>query len=144
MAVKIFILITIILLAFGGIYLLNNKSNKVCFNDNCFSVRLVETPGAQNQGLMFEEKLGPDEGMLFIFETEGEYSFWMKNTLIPLDIIWINENMEVVFMERNTQPCRKNCQVFSPEVQSKYVLELNAGIAEKTGINIGNKAKLKF
>ena len=58
-------------------------------------------------GLMFRENMDSDRGMLFIFEKEGEYPFWMKNTLIPLDIIWINKDKEVVFISENAQPCEE-------------------------------------
>ncbi len=90
---------------------------------------------------MFREKLDLDKGMLFIFEEEGEYSFWMKNTLIPLDIIWINKAKEVVFISGNTQPCQEeySCSSINPGKNAKYVLEINAGIAEKIGLKVGDK-----
>ena len=95
-----------------------------------------------SRGLMFREKMDADKGMLFIFEKEGEYPFWMKNTLIPLDIIWINEDKEVVFISENAQPCNEeySCSSINPGNNAKYVLEINGGISEKIGLKIGDKA----
>ena len=89
---------------------------------------------------MFRENLEQDKGMLFIFQEEGEYSFWMKNTLIPLDIIWINQNKEVVFIKKNFEPCTQEvCPSVKPDKKAKYVLELNVGTVEQIGLKIGDK-----
>lgn len=118
--------------------------NRVCFENNCFNVEIAETDSERSRGLMFREKLDLDKGMLFIFEEEGEYSFWMKNTLIPLDIVWINEVKEVVFIGENARPCTEEyvCPSINPGKNAKYVLEINAGIAEKIGLKIGDKINL--
>lgn len=96
----------------------------------------------RSRGLMYREGLDSDKGMLFIFEKEGEYPFWMKNTLISLDIIWINENKEVVFISENAQPCSEeySCPSISPGKNAKYVLEINGGTSERIGLKIGDKA----
>lgn len=94
---------------------------------------------------MFRENLPQDEGMLFIFNEEGSYPFWMKNTLIPLDIIWIDENKEVVFISENSQPCKDDfCSNINPGRSAKYVLEVNGGIAKKIGLKTGDSINLKF
>ena len=71
---------------------------------------------------------------------KGEkYGFWMKNTLISLDIIWIDENKEVVFIKRSAKPCRADpCEIFKPDKNAKYVLEINGGLAEKIGLRVGD------
>ena len=121
-----------------------NKINTVCFDRRCFLVELAEDKGEREKGLMFRDSLDPDKGMLFTFEEEGEYPFWMKNTLIPLDIIWINENKEVVFISENTQPCKEKNYCFSvnQNKKAKYVLEINAGLAKEIGLEIGDKMNL--
>jgi len=121
-----------------------NTFNAVCFDRHCFLAELVEDKEERERGLMFKKNLDLDKGMLFIFEEEGEYPFWMKNTLIPLDIIWINENKEVVFISENTQPCEEENYCFSvnPNKKAKYVLEINAGLAEEIGLEIGDKMNL--
>ena len=88
---------------------------------------------------MFRESMNLDKGMLFIFDEEKEHPFWMKNTLIPLDIIWINQDREIVFIEKNAQPCPEKCKIIIPSKKAKYVLEINGGLADKIGIELGKK-----
>ena len=109
-------------------------------NNNCFNVELAETKEQQAQGLMGRKDLAQDSGIFFVYKEEGIYSFWMKDTLIPLDIIWINKNKEIIHIEKNAQPCKTEpCLRYGPEQKSKYVLEINAGLTEKLNINIGQK-----
>ena len=117
--------------------------DKVCFGDKCFSVEVAATPQAMARGLMFREHLDQDKGMLFVFSGEVKRSFFMKNTRIPLDMIWINKDNEIVHIERNV-PAEKNGEyktVF-PGVLAQYVLELNAGAADDIGLKIGDKADI--
>lgn len=121
------------------------NESRVCFRDNCFYVELATTPDEQSRGLMFREHLDPDRGMLFIFPKEDTYSFWMKNTLIPLDIIWISEEEKVVFISRNTQPCVElSCPMINPGEKAKYVLEVNAGVSDGIGLLIGDKVAIDY
>ena len=114
-------------------------TNKVCFKDSCFCVELARTHSARTRGLKFRERLGDREGMLFIFEAEDFYGFWMKDTLIPLDIVWIGENKKVVFIKKNARPCKtEKCRVIYSEQPAKYVLELNAGSVDKIGLELGD------
>lgn len=117
---------------------------KVCFNEYCFNVEVVDTPSKRHQGLMFRNNLEKENGMLFIFEKEDNYPFWMKDTLIPLDMIWINKNQEIVFIKENALPCQEvNCPSIDPNQQAKYVLEINGGISQKININIGDTVIFK-
>ena len=112
---------------------------KVCFKDYCFLVELAKTQEEKAQGLMFRESLDPDRGMFFIFENEAEYSFWMKDVLIPLDIIWINKDKEVVFIKKNAQPCvMKECEIIKSGKKAKYILETGAGITDKINLKMGD------
>lgn len=89
---------------------------------------------------MFRKNLDSDKGMLFVFENEGEHPFWMKNTLILLDIIWLNKDKEVVFISKNTKLCAADfCPIINPNKKAQYILELNAGMADKIGLNVGDK-----
>lgn len=116
-------------------------SERVCFDNACFNVEVVDTPETRAQGLMFREYLPEDEGMLFIFEEEDVYPFWMKNTLIPLDMIWINSDWTVVYVARDVQPCEEDpCPSINPWVPALYVLEVNAGLAEKYDVRVGSNA----
>ena len=144
---KLFIVILLPISAVG-LTLFNStpeKEARACFEDNCFNVELAVNQEERENGLMFREKLDLDKGMLFIFDKEGEHSFWMKNTLIPLDIIWINENYKVVFINESAQPCKESfCQKISPDKDAKYVLEINNGISKKIGLKIGDKIDLEI
>ncbi len=89
---------------------------------------------------MFREHLEPDEGMLFVFEEEGVHPFWMKNTLIPLDIIWIDNDRSVVFVSKNTPPCEQEpCPTINPGKKAKYVLEVCGGTADRIGLKVGDR-----
>ena len=117
------------------------NQNQISINGNTINIELATTQLERTRGLMFRENL--QGGMLFIFEEEDIHPFWMKNTLIPLDIIWLNKNKEVVFIEKNAQPCEeKHCQSITPTKKAKYVLELNAFESDKLDLKVGNKIDL--
>ena len=81
--------------------------------------------------------------MLFMFPRNDVYSFWMKNTLIPLDMIWIDEGRKIVHLKQDVQPCRADpCPSYSPEVSARYVLELPAGDAARRGITVGDEVTM--
>jgi uncharacterized protein len=122
-----------------------NSQNQVCFGSRCFFVELAKTSLEQEKGLMNRKQLDKDKGMLFIFEKEGIYAFWMKNTLIPLDIVWINSNNKVVFISQNTEPCKSLiCPSVVPTAKAKYILEINAGICEEIGLKLGDELKINI
>jgi len=116
------------------------KQNQVCFKEHCFLVELATNDLERARGLMFRASLAADQGMLFIFDSPGEYPFWMKNTQIPLDIIWLDEDQKVVFISADTAPCDEtNCPSINPQKSAKYVLELNGGAAQRIGLAVGDK-----
>jgi uncharacterized membrane protein (UPF0127 family) len=103
-------------------------------------VELARTPAEQERGLMFREKMGADEGMLFIFQESSEHTFWMKNTILPLDMIFADGQGMVVGVVRNAEP-----QTLTPRTvgaPSRYVLEVNAGWSAAHGVEKG--ARLRF
>lgn len=112
------------------------SSAQVCSHKSCFDVELAVSPEKRNLGLMHRSELADDAGMLFIFPEEGNYSFWMKNTLIPLDIIWFDSGQRVVHVE-TAYPCEDRCPPISPDAEAMYVLEINAGSADENDIRIG-------
>jgi uncharacterized membrane protein (UPF0127 family) len=117
--------------------------NNVCIEENCFEVELALTQEQRAKGLMHRTQLDENKGMLFVFEKSDKYGFWMKNTLIPLDIIWINENKTIVHINKNTQSCTQDpCISYVSEKESKYVLELNAGTVDGFGIKAGDKVSI--
>jgi uncharacterized membrane protein (UPF0127 family) len=90
----------------------------------------------REKGLMYRHSLPDNAGMLFIFEQSGPVSFWMRNTYIPLDIIFADENRQIVTIQKNTKPL-SYAQIPSKR-NSKYVVEVNAGFCDKYGIVIGD------
>jgi uncharacterized protein len=106
-------------------------------------VDLAITTDQQEKGLSVKNNMSNNEGMLFPFNTPGDYSFWMKDMKFPLDIIWINSNGKIVHIEKNLQPCSfiLFCPSYSPPANSnsKYVLEVNANYTTKNNINVGDK-----
>lgn len=133
--------ITLFLIIISGFIAFNNqdKNPQVCFEENCFFVEIAETQAEKAKGLMFRESLKEDKGMLFVYNEEGNYSFWMKNTSITLDIIWINSEKEVVYIKREAQPCNEECEILTSSENAQFVLEIKGGTTEKSNISIGNK-----
>ena len=114
-----------------------------CFNTACFRCETAKTYEERAIGLMNREKLPSSEGMLFYYENPSIISIWMKNTLIPLDIIWLDENLDVVYINSGTLPCTSDpCPVYKNSLPASYVLEINSGFAEKNNITIGSRMTL--
>jgi uncharacterized membrane protein (UPF0127 family) len=92
------------------------------------------------RGLMFREKILADQGMLFVFETEDLHSFWMKNTLIALDMLWLDSEKRIIHIAADVPPCKADpCPSFGPDVPARYVLELQGGRAAADGIKVGDR-----
>lgn len=107
---------------------------RVCFGERCVLVEVARTPEERSRGLMQRESLPLTSGMLFVFEEENVYGFWMKNTLIPLDAIWLDGNGGVVDVI-TMYPCQKDpCKVYTPAGSALMVLEINAGLAKQWNI----------
>jgi uncharacterized membrane protein (UPF0127 family) len=108
-----------------------------------FTVELAETQEKQALGLMFRDSMPDDHGMLFLFPVEGMRSFWMKNTKIPLDIFYFDEDLRLVSVSENTPPCRSpRCPGYPSTGPAKYVLELNAGKAAELAVQPGDVLEL--
>ena len=118
---------------------------EACFNGTCFQVEIADEYEEMKKGLMNRESMDQGKGILFVFENEGVYPFWMKNTIIPLDIIWMDGDGQVVFISRNTQPCESDpCPDTNPGRKAKYVLEINAGISDQIGLVLGDKMDIRL
>jgi uncharacterized membrane protein (UPF0127 family) len=113
---------------------------QVVFGDgSAVLVEIAADPATRAQGLMFRPSLSPDRGMLFLFRDKAEHSFWMKNTLIPLDILWVDETATVVHIEADVPPCQADpCPSYAPSAQAVAVLELAAGQSAARGIRTGD------
>lgn len=117
------------------------KFIKVFFpNGKSVTAELAVTEEEREMGLMFREKVLPDQGMLFVFDREGIHAFWMKNTLVPLDMLWLDTDKRVIYIAADVPPCKEDpCPSYGPEIPARYVLELKAGEAASNGITIGDR-----
>ncbi len=129
------VILGVIIYFLTGLFHGYTKRPQICLSSGmCFDIEVVDTPASRQQGLMYREFLPEWSGMLFIFEESDLHMFWMKNTLIPLDMLWIDENFNVVNI-LTAQPCTVNpCSTYNPWTSAKYVLEINAWMAAKYGI----------
>ena len=109
-----------------------------------FKVEVARTPAEKTKGLMYRAELPENHGMLFIFDKDSPRTFWMKNTLIPLDMIFINSQMKVVEVKSKVPPCREDPCPSYPSEPAMYVLEINGGLAERKGIVVGDTVTLKL
>lgn len=105
-------------------------------------VGFADTAEEQQQGLSGTTSLPTKTGKLFIFETPNNHSFWMKDMLYPIDMVWIDENMQIVSISYNSTP-ESYPKIFNAGQNVKYVLEINAGEAAKNGLSTGTKLKLE-
>ena len=122
---------------FSQVIFYNSQSQEIAR----FKVELATTSAQHREGLMYRDNLPPDQGMLFIFPEEKPLSFWMKNTHIPLDIIYFSQEKEVIFLVENVPPCqREPCPGYPTKIPAQYVLEINGGLSQKLGIKKGTKA----
>ena len=107
-------------------------------------VEVVADDETRQMGLMFRDHLADDRGMIFFFPQSGHYPFWMKNTLIPLDMIWIDEGRRIAHITPDVPPCKADpCPSYPPNVQAKYVLELAAGVAAKHRLKDGDALRFE-
>ena len=119
--------------------------NIVIIGQNKINVEIASTESARNKGLSDRDSLGENDGMLFVFDQPGKYSFWMKDMRFALDLIWINDNKVVeitpnVLHEPNVPA--KSLKMYTPQVLIDSVLEVNTGWAAKNGIKIGDSLNL--
>lgn len=108
--------------------------------DLAVEVEIVSTPAQIERGLMFREHLPPDQGMLFLMKEEREWPFWMRNTLIPLDLIFIAGDMTVAGIVENAEPRTETLRTVGKP--SLYVLEVNGGFSAAHKLTAG--AKVQF
>lgn len=102
---------------------------------------IANTDPLREKGLGGVTSLNSNQGMFFMFDTSGLYGFWMKDMLIPIDMIWLDQNLKVVYIEPNVLPSTYPA-VFTPTLPAMYVLETQSGFAEKNSIKIGDTAKI--
>ena len=109
-----------------------------------YQVEVADSEDERARGLMFRDELAADHGMLFVHEREEPRAYWMKNTRIPLDILFFDDARRLVSQQRDVPPCTlgDGCPPYPSAAPARYVLELNAGEAARIGLQDG--AELRF
>lgn len=118
---------------------------RVVFPDG-FSVHVevAADDATRQQGLMYRDRLSPDRGMIFFFPKSGDYPFWMKNTIIPLDMIWIDDQRRIAHVAHDVPPCHADpCPSYPPGAEARYVLEVAAGVAARHALENGQTLRFE-
>lgn len=123
------------------------NQHKVTINNIDFYVELADDDNERAMGLMYRKQMDEDAGMLFIFPNSQPRAFWMKNTLIPLDILYFDNNRKLINISENTPPCKNTttrCPNYPSKRPAKYVLEINAGLSKKHGFKAGDEMVIEL
>lgn len=119
----------------------NTPALELSLGGEKIAVDLANTPKSQEKGLSGHKPLALNEGMLFVFPSLGTYGFWMKDMSFPIDIIWFDENQQIVDVWEGATPSSYP-QIHSPLIQSKYVLEVSSGFYLKNHLKKGDRFEL--
>ncbi|MGE5279605.1 MAG: DUF192 domain-containing protein [Deltaproteobacteria bacterium] len=135
--------IAVLILLLWGVFFVRTAHPQVCFRNACVRVEIADTQEERAQGLMNRPRLAAGAGMLFIFPESGSWPFWMKDTYFPLDILWMNDDRQVVEVVRRARPAvgQLHPPEFGGTVPARYVLEVPAGFAERYGVEKGTRAR---
>ncbi len=117
--------------------LLSISANEITFESikleiagNLFELEVADTPERRQRGLMYRQELTDRSGMIFIYAVPGDNRIWMKNTLIPLTVVWLDDKAQVIDIKK-LEPCHQlNCPVYSVATPSKYIIEFNTRFKE--------------
>lgn len=104
-----------------------------------FDIEIADTAYETQTGLMYRESMDDKQGMFFVFEDEAYHSFYMKNTRFPIDIIFIDKDLKIASFKKNAQPLDESG--LSSEVPVQYVLEINAHLSDKYGLQLGDRVR---
>lgn len=121
----------------------SDNSNWVELKGHRYAVEIADDDAERARGLMFRDQMDADHGMIFIHDAEEPQAYWMKNTKIPLDILYFDHGRKLVSAQKDVPPCSlgDQCPPFASEGPALYVLELNAGQAEAMGLKPGDELK---
>jgi uncharacterized membrane protein (UPF0127 family) len=113
-------------------------------DDTVLEVQIADNESRRIRGLMFQDQLPYDQGMIFVFNEPGVYSLWMLNMQFALDMIWFDADGNVVHIEENIPPCETPteimaCQSIVPSGEAMYILEVTAGFVEQFGVTKESK-----
>ena len=153
LALSIFIIIMFILVAFfnqPSVNIVNNydtnSSKLILPNGNVVAVEIADTFKQRSKGLSGRDNLNADSAMLFVFNEESYYSFWMPDMNFPIDIVWLDSEYRVVDVAKNIKPmpelARNDLPTYINKEPAMYVIEFNAGFFDLNNLALGQKIKL--
>jgi uncharacterized protein len=139
---KIIIIVLLVLLGIGTLwyYLRHPLTAKATIHDTVFSIELAISAQEKEKGLAYRDNIPDNHGMLFLFDHEQQYNFWMKDMRFPIDILWIREST-VLDITPNVPVANPPYSQYAPKYAVDKVLELKAGTVERYGITVGDKVK---
>jgi len=123
----------------------NSSFISVKIGKKIVNAEIADTFPKQMKGLMGRKDLPENQGMLFVFDSSDIRKFWMLNTSISLDMIWLNTSKKIIYIEKNARPCfLLNCTSYGPNQAAQYVLEVNANYTTKNNISVGDIVAFKI
>lgn len=129
-------------LASGVLFMLNNfkPTTELTLGSGSFNARVADTDETRVKGLSGVTSMGPNDALLFVFDQEKEWGIWMKDMVIPIDIVWLDAQKEVVYIVTDADPKLGTLKTYTPKDPSKYVIEFAAGTVGQYGITVGSRA----
>jgi uncharacterized membrane protein (UPF0127 family) len=140
----------VIVVIFLALLFVFNKNNQVTDSGKYIKIAgqeikidLAITKAEQNQGLSGRTPLKENEGMLFVFEKPGKYAFWMKDMNFPIDIVWLDSDLRVVYIKKDARP-ESYPEAFGSTEDASYVLEVVSGFSEKNNLTVGDTVEFLY
>jgi len=114
-------------------------------HDRLFIAEIADTPERLERGYMFRRDVGEQDAMIFVFPEAGFHPFWMKNTLVALDMIWMDDAFTVIQIEASVPPCKADpCPTYGPLRKARYVLEVRGGVTAHEALRVGDRLRISF
>ena len=142
MKIKI-IFIILLLLIISAYISVKNRNEGLIINNKKIELLIANNDYLRQKGLSDRESIPENTAMLFVFDKADKYGFWMKDMKFPLDIVWLNEKKEIVYLLQNIKPDTYP-DTFFPIDNAMYIIEFNAGFSEKNNIKVGNVLNFKI
>ena len=140
--IKTFFFLFFFFQAFNFLNASELKFGQVKIENFMFKVEIADTKEKRKNGLMFRSSLNKDQGMLFILPESSIANVWMKNTELSLDIMFISEENIIVDLLKEVMPLSE--KIYTSKMAAKYILEINSGLIDKLGVNIGDEVYIEY
>ena len=151
---KVLVIIVCGVLLAGGLYVARAKptqvtpeisyaKKEVTLGNTRYILEVADTDFLRERGLSYRTSLAPQTGMLFVFDTPRVSRFWMKDMNFPIDIIWLSEDLKVVYIKKDARP-EFFPETYEPKENAKYVLEVVSGFSGKNNLKEGDKVKFTY